>query len=171
MVSKPARNRPRSRWVIRFIERPIVPSGLGAGAPLRLRPWQQAFFRHVYEPRQRNGSHVVRRAVLSVGRKNGKSALTAALVLAHLVGPEATRNGEIYSAATERELAATVFKIAAQMVPADPELRAKSMPTRPRSIFPCAWPSCTFLAFPPSISGGARGRLRGCALPVSWSLI
>ena len=62
--------------------------------------------------------------MLSVGRKNGKSALTAALVLAHLVGSEAIRNGEIYSAATEREQAAIVFKIAAQMVRADPELLA-----------------------------------------------
>ncbi len=124
MVSKPARNRQRARRVIQFIERLIVPSGLGAGGPLRLRPWQQAFFRDVYEPKQRNGRRVVRRAVLSVGRKNGKSALTAALVLAHLVGPEAIRNGEIYSAATEREQAAIVFKIAAQMVRADPELMA-----------------------------------------------
>ena len=66
----------------------------------------------------------MRRAVLSVGRKNGKSALTAALVLAHPVGPEAIRNGEIYSAATEREQAAIVFKIAAQMVRADSELRS-----------------------------------------------
>ena len=124
MVSKPARNRLRARRVIQFIERLIVPSGLGAGGPLRLRPWQQAFFRDVYEPKQRSGRRVVRRAVLSVGRKNGKSALTAALVLAHLVGPEAIRNGEIYSAATEREQAAIVFKIAAQMVRADPELLA-----------------------------------------------
>ncbi len=124
MVSKPARNRQRARRVVQFIERLIVPSGLGAGGPLRLRPWQQAFFRDVYEPKQRNGRRVVRRAVLSVGRKNGKSALTAALVLAHLVGPEAIRNGEIYSAATEREQAAIVFKIAAQMVRADRELLA-----------------------------------------------
>ncbi len=124
MVSKPARNRQRARRVVQFIERLIVPSGLGAGGPLRLRPWQQAFFRDVYEPKQRSGRRVVRRAVLSVGRKNGKSALTAALVLAHLVGPEAIRNGEIYSAATEREQAAIVFKIAAQMVRADRELLA-----------------------------------------------
>jgi phage terminase large subunit-like protein len=76
----------------------------------------------VYEPKHRKGRRIVRRAVLSVGRKSGKSALTAALALAHLVGPEAIRNGEIYSAANEREQAAIVFKIAAQMVRADPEL-------------------------------------------------
>jgi hypothetical protein len=65
-------------------------------------------------------------AVLSVGRKNGKLTLTGAPVLAHLVGPVAIRNGEIYSAATEREQAAIVFKTAAQMVRADAELLAMS---------------------------------------------
>lgn len=65
---------------------------------------------------------MVRRAVLSIGRKNGKTALIAALVLAHLVGPEAIQNGEIYSAANDREQAAQVFKVAAQMVRADEEL-------------------------------------------------
>jgi phage terminase large subunit-like protein len=66
----------------------------------------------------------VRRAILSIARKNGKTAEIAGLVLAHLVGPEAIPNGEIYSAATEREQAAQVFKVAAQMVRADPELNA-----------------------------------------------
>jgi phage terminase large subunit-like protein len=74
----------------------------------------------------RNGAwrRRVRRAVLSIARKNGKTALIAALVLVHLVGPEAVRNGEIYSAANDREQAAQVFKVVAQMVRADPELSA-----------------------------------------------
>jgi len=42
--------------------------------------------------------------------------------LLHLVGPEAELNGEIYSAATEREQAGIVFKYASQIVRADPEL-------------------------------------------------
>jgi phage terminase large subunit-like protein len=65
---------------------------------------------------------MVRRAVFSLGRKNGKTLLAAALVLVHLVGPEAERNGEIYSAANDREQAAQVFKMARQMVEAEPEL-------------------------------------------------
>jgi phage terminase large subunit-like protein len=60
--------------------------------------------------------------VFSLARKNGKTCLIAALVLVHLIGPEAVPNGEIYSAATEREQAAQVYKVAAQMVRADPEL-------------------------------------------------
>lgn len=64
----------------------------------------------------------MRKAILSVARKNGKTALIAAMVLAHLVGPEAITNGEIYSAANDREQAAQVYKVAAQIVRADPEL-------------------------------------------------
>lgn len=66
----------------------------------------------------------MRRAILSIARKNGKTALIAALVLVHLVGPEAIANGEIYSAANDREQAAQVFKVARQIVEADPELAA-----------------------------------------------
>lgn len=43
-------------------------------------------------------------------------------MLVHLVGPESVPNGEIYSAANDREQAAQVFKVAAQIVRADPEL-------------------------------------------------
>ncbi len=43
-------------------------------------------------------------------------------MLCHLVGPEAVPNGEIYSAANDREQAAQVYKVAAQIVRADPEL-------------------------------------------------
>jgi phage terminase large subunit-like protein len=64
----------------------------------------------------------VRRAILSIARKNGKTALIAALVLVHLIGPEAVQNGEIYSAANDRDQAAQVYKVASQIVRADPEL-------------------------------------------------
>lgn len=78
----------------------------------------------MYEPHGLDGRRSVRRAILSIARKNGKTALIAALVLAHLVGPEQVENGEIYSAANDREQAAQVFKVAAQIVRADPELAA-----------------------------------------------
>jgi phage terminase large subunit-like protein len=65
----------------------------------------------------------VRRAILSIARKNGKTALIATIALAHLIGPEAIVNGEIYSAANDREQAAIVFKFAKQIVELEPELR------------------------------------------------
>ena len=65
---------------------------------------------------------MVRRAVLSMARKNGKTALIAAIALAHLVGPEWHKHGEIYSAANDRDQAAIIFKFAKQIVELEPEL-------------------------------------------------
>lgn len=112
--------RARAQAVIDFIELLKVPSGDGQGKPIRLRPWQKQFIFDVYAP-QEGGRRRVRRAIFSVARKNGKTALIAALVLAHLIGPEAEVNGEIYSAATDREQAGQVFKFARQMVEMEPE--------------------------------------------------
>ena len=114
----------RSDKVIAFIECLTVPSGEGQGSAFKLRDWQKRFIRDVYDPEDKRGRRKVRRAVLSVGRKNGKSAIIAALCIAHLVGPEAVPNGEIYSAATEREQAAIIFKVARQIIEADQELSA-----------------------------------------------
>jgi phage terminase large subunit-like protein len=116
------RNPARADRVIAFIECLTIPSGVGAGSPFKLREWQRAFLRDVYEPCDEFGRRMVRDAVLSMGRKNGKTALIAALVLVHSVGPEAIENGEIYSAANDREQAAVVFKFAAQFVRADTDL-------------------------------------------------
>lgn len=114
----------RVRNIFKFCQELTVPSGKGEGSPLRLRPFQKRFIRDVYGRVGRNRKRKTRRAVLSMARKNGKSLLTAALSLVHLVGPERVPNGEIYSAATEREQAAIVFRYAAQIVRADPELEA-----------------------------------------------
>lgn len=124
MASRKAKREPgRADRVIAFIENLTVPSGIGAGEPFLLRAWQKRWIRDIYEPRNPNGTRKVRRAILSMARKNGKTALVAALVLVHLIGPEAEPNGEIYSAANEREQAAIVFKVAAQMVRSDEDLK------------------------------------------------
>ena len=51
------------------------------------------------------------------------TAMIAGIALAHLVGPLAIANGEIYSAANDREQAAIVFKFAKQIVELDWEFR------------------------------------------------
>lgn len=51
--------------------------------------------------------------------------MIAALALVHLIGPESIENGEIYSAANDREQASIIYKVAAQIVRADPELTEK----------------------------------------------
>jgi phage terminase large subunit-like protein len=111
----------RAAAVIKFIEKLTVPSGHGMGKPFRLEPFQKLFIRAIYEPHL-GLRRAVRRAILSMARKNGKTALIAAIVLAHLVGPEAIVHGEIYSAANDRDQAAIVYKFARQMVELDHEL-------------------------------------------------
>jgi phage terminase large subunit-like protein len=118
------RDRDRAQDVIDFIEKLTIPSGIGQGKPFKLDEWERDFIRDIYEPHRRR-KRVVRRAILSVARKNGKTALIACIALANLVGPEAIPNGEIYSAANDRDQASIVFKFAKQIVEYEPELRAK----------------------------------------------
>ena len=100
----------RAEDVIAFIERYLrVPEGQFAGRAVRLRAWQKDVIRDIY-------SGETRQFILSMGRKNGKTALIAMLVLAHLLGPEARRNAQLYSAAQDREQASIVFKLASKMV-------------------------------------------------------
>ena len=66
--------------------------------------------------------HGASRAYLSVARKNCKSALITAILLAHLVGPEARQNSQIISGARSRDQASLVFKLAEKMVRLSPEL-------------------------------------------------
>jgi phage terminase large subunit-like protein len=125
MLQKPvrtAKGKKRAERVIRFIERLTVPSGKGQGKPFVLLPFEKKFIRSIYEPTWPDGRRVVRRAILSMARKNGKTALIAAIALAHLIGPERIPNGEIYSAANDRDQASIIFKFAKQIVDLEPEL-------------------------------------------------
>lgn len=102
----------RAGRIIAFIERYCVtPEGAHVGEPIRLAEFQKRFITDVYD-----NPAGTRRAYLSIARKNGKSALIAGLLLAHLIGPEAKRNSQIVSGAMSREQAALVFGLAAKMV-------------------------------------------------------
>jgi phage terminase large subunit-like protein len=65
---------------------------------------------------------ITRRAIISFGRKNGKTALSSFLTLLHLVGPEARPNGQCYSVAQSRDQAAILFKLAAKCIRLSPTL-------------------------------------------------
>lgn len=115
----------RAKKVIEFTEKLIVPSGEGAGQSFKLEKFQKDFLKDIYTPAYKKKGRwlrTVRRAILSLARKNGKSVLIANLVLAHFVGPEAELNGEIYCAATTKKQAGIIFKYVKQIVEADPEL-------------------------------------------------
>lgn len=106
----------RARRNIRWIEAYcFVPEGKDVGKPVRLRPWQKREIEKIY------GSPT-RRAIISFGRKNGKTALAAFLLLLHLCGPEAKANSQLYSAAQSREQAAILFNLAAKCVRMSPDL-------------------------------------------------
>ena len=108
----------RAERVIQFIQRYcIIPEGSQVGKPVVLAEFQKKFIRAVY-----SNPAGTRRAYLSVGRKNGKSALIACLLLAHLAGPEAKLNAQLVSGARSRDQAALVFSLAAKMVQLSPEL-------------------------------------------------
>src|SRR5262245_6949857 len=91
----------RSQRVIVFCQDLTVTSGTEAGEKLRLRYWQKEDIEAIYEP-GKDGKRLVRTAVVSMGRKNGKTQLAAALALCHLCGPEAESRGEVYSCANDR---------------------------------------------------------------------
>jgi phage terminase large subunit-like protein len=125
----PAALMTRGQRVIAFIERYCrAPEGMLMGQPIRLQQFQKDFILAVYD--NPHGTHT---AVLSIGRKNGKTALIAGLLLAHLVGPEAVENSQIVSGALSKDQAAIVFKLARKMIDLSPELsdpaRTKVFPT------------------------------------------
>jgi phage terminase large subunit-like protein len=113
----------RGERVIAFIERYIrVPEGRHVGKPLVLMGFQKRFILEVYD-----NPAGTSRAYLSIGRKNGKSALIAAICLAHVLGPEAVRNSQIISGALSQKQAALVFKLMQKMILLSPELRHKGI--------------------------------------------
>lgn len=129
-TSSPSRS--RGERVCAFIETFIrVPSGDHVGKPLKLEPFQRKFVLDVYD-----NPYGTRRAYLSVARKNGKTALIAGLVLAHVAGPEARRNTQILSGAQSREQAGIVFDLASKMVQLSPELssRVRVVPSSKRLV-------------------------------------
>lgn len=98
----------RAERVIAFCEDLPITAGKLAGTTMRLREWQRKFIRAVYSEDD-SGRRPVRTAVLSMGRKNGKTQLAAALALCHLIGPESEPRGEVYSCALTRDQAAKLF--------------------------------------------------------------
>lgn len=108
----------RGERVIAFIHRfCVVPEGKLVGQPMKLEPFQQRFIKDVYD-----NPAGTRRGILSIARKNGKSGLIAAMVLAHIVGPEARLNAQIVSGARSRDQAALVFNLAWKMCQLSDEL-------------------------------------------------
>ncbi len=99
----------RAERVIAFIESLTVTSGALAGEPFTVRPWQRVILESWYRTDD-DGNRIVRTGLFSVGRKNGKTGLIAALGLCHLLGPEMERRGQIVVGATDRDQSGLIFE-------------------------------------------------------------
>ncbi len=111
----------RVERVIQFLESLPVTSGLLAGQKFKVRPWQRKILQGIYKTDKRN-RRIVRQALLTMPRKNGKTGLTAALALVHLCGPEAEPRGQVYSAGADRHQAALIYEEMKAIIAAVPQL-------------------------------------------------
>lgn len=108
----------RGEKIIAFIERYcVVPEGKLIGKPMRLLPFQKRFIIEVFD-----NPAGTKTGILSIARKNGKTGLIAAILLAFIAGPEARQNAQIRSAGRSRDQASLVFNLASKMVQLSPEL-------------------------------------------------
>lgn len=110
----PLRSERNAAWIE---ARCCVPEGRLVGRPVQLTAEQREWLRDIYDS-------PTRMFILSMGRKNGKTAFSAFLLLLHLVGPEARPNSQLYSAAQSRDQAAILFALAAKVVRMSPDLNA-----------------------------------------------
>lgn len=106
----------RSELNARWIEAHCyVPEGKLVGKPVVVSYEQRLWLQDIYDS-------PTRMFILSMGRKNAKTATCAFLLLLHLCGPEARPNSSLYSAAQSREQAGILFSLAAKVVRMSPDL-------------------------------------------------
>ena len=99
----------RALATIDFLSRLRIPGGARSGSEWIVHPFQRDFLTMALEPG-------IRTAILSVPRKNGKTALCSGIILAALLGPLAIPDGEIVSAARSRDQAAIVFRFLVKLI-------------------------------------------------------
>lgn len=107
--------------VAEFVERFCTLGGSYLGQPFVLQDWQHELLDDMYKITD-DGHRRWRTYVLGVPRKNGKTQLTAALALYHLIADRANAAPQVVVAAGDREQARLLFKEAARMVMANHEL-------------------------------------------------
>ncbi|OWK25151.1 hypothetical protein AJ87_14120 [Rhizobium yanglingense] len=99
-----------------------VTQGKLAGTTMKLRQWQIDEILSPIYAEDDEGNRQVRTAVVSMGRKNGKTFLSAALAYCALCWPEAEERGEVYFAAIDKLQASKAWAEAKAMLERHPEL-------------------------------------------------
>ena len=112
---------PSGERIIGWIEKACyIPEGKLLGQQVRLIDFQKECIRDIYD-----NPAGTRRAIISMGRKNSKTATSAFLLLNHLCGPSGGQrpNSQLFSTAQSREQAAVIFQLAAKIVRMSPILQ------------------------------------------------
>src|SRR5678816_2127588 len=108
---------------IRLVNQLTHTKGPFATRSFDLRPWQQRILKQLFKTRK-DGLRQYRTCLLMLPRKNGKSELAAALAVYFLMFDREI-GAEVYSAAADKDQAALVFNVAAEMIRNDPALESQ----------------------------------------------
>jgi phage terminase large subunit-like protein len=107
-----------------------IPDGKLVGQKVKLTPAQKGWIKQIYDTPTRT-------FILSMARKNAKTATSAFLLLLHLCGPEARPNSQLYSAAQSREQAAILYGYASKVVRMSPDLSEYVFPKESAKTLVC----------------------------------
>jgi phage terminase large subunit-like protein len=96
-------------------------NGIWAGVPFKLLPWEEKIIRDVFGTVKEDGYRQYQTAYIEIPKKNGKTEIAAAVAL-YLLCADDEQGAEIYGCAADRQQAAIVFNVAAEMVRMNPDL-------------------------------------------------
>ncbi len=100
-----------------------------AGRPFELFPWQRDYLGKLFNTKREDGSRQYRQSLLAIGRKNGKTQMSAGIGLFGLVADNEP-GAEIVCVAGDREQASILFDAAKQMVEGSETLSSIIKPYR-----------------------------------------
>jgi phage terminase large subunit-like protein len=120
-AAEPRIDKAKAQHAVDFIQSLKHTKGQWAGQPFILLPWQEKIIRDIFGTVKGNGCRQYNTAYIEIPKKNGKSELAAAVAL-YLLFADDEPGAEIYSAAADRDQAAIVFNVAAEMVRMSPAL-------------------------------------------------
>jgi len=95
------------------------PKSRAPGRAFQLAAWQERIIRAIFGPRNPDGTRIIKKVIMQVGRGSRKTALAAAIVLLCTFGPEKIAGGLIQSAAYARKQARELFEEVALIVSQD----------------------------------------------------
>ena len=123
-------------YAVRFIECLAHTKGTWAGKPFELIDWQERIIRDLFGIIKPNGYRQFNTAYIEIPKKNGKSELAAAVALLLTCG-DGEERAEVYGCAADRQQAAIVFDVAADMVRMCPALnkRVKILTSQKRIVY------------------------------------